>query len=48
MCKCCDKCNCNCEETKNGIKIEITTDDKDCAEKMKKIINACKDICSCC
>lgn len=50
MCKCFDKCNCNCncEETKNGVKIEITSEDAESREKIKKIINACKDICSCC
>lgn len=50
MCECfknCD-CNCNCEETKNGVKIEITSQNAQSIDKIKKLINACKEICSCC
>lgn len=47
MSKCCNNCdcNCNCEEIKNGLKIEITSDDSECAEKLKKAAEFCKQLC---
>ena len=48
MCKCLDQFDCNCEEIKNGIKIEITSKDEKNIENFKKIVELCKQFCSCC
>lgn len=48
-CPCPCGMDCNCEETENGFKLEVKSNDKEKTDLLKNVIKSVKQLCcSCC